>query len=159
MAVEGVWDTGETVRVYNLQIAEYHTYFVGTSEWGFSVWAHNAYNVEQLGELGQRARQLKGLTKSKIDTVGIVKAVKPDGTIVNIISMSSKKRVPQAILDALGPNEIAIKGTLLHAEKSGLIYAARQGWQPLEVAASMGICPSCARWINFFGAIPVSPLR
>jgi hypothetical protein len=42
MAVEGVWNTGETVRVYNLQIAEYHTYFVGTSEWGFSVWAHNA---------------------------------------------------------------------------------------------------------------------
>ncbi len=45
MAVEGVWDSGETVRVYNLQIAEYHTYFVGTSEWGFSVWAHNASAV------------------------------------------------------------------------------------------------------------------
>src|SRR5262249_15769449 len=24
------------------QVAEYHTYFVGSPDWGFSVWAHNA---------------------------------------------------------------------------------------------------------------------
>jgi len=30
------------VLVYNLRIADYHTYFVGSREWGFSVWAHNA---------------------------------------------------------------------------------------------------------------------
>jgi hypothetical protein len=29
------------VPVYNLRIAEYHTYFVGSAEWGFSVWTHN----------------------------------------------------------------------------------------------------------------------
>ena len=40
--VERVRDTGETVPVYNLRIAEYHTYFVGGESWGFSVWAHNA---------------------------------------------------------------------------------------------------------------------
>jgi len=27
--------------VYNVRIADYHTYFVGSREWGFSVWAHN----------------------------------------------------------------------------------------------------------------------
>jgi hypothetical protein len=27
--------------VYNFSIADYHTYFVGCHEWGFSVWAHN----------------------------------------------------------------------------------------------------------------------
>ena len=37
-----VTDSGEVTTVYNLRVAEYHTYFVGTSEWGFSVWAHNA---------------------------------------------------------------------------------------------------------------------
>jgi hypothetical protein len=31
----------EEVPVYNLRVADYHTYFVGSSEWGFSVWAHN----------------------------------------------------------------------------------------------------------------------
>jgi intein/homing endonuclease len=39
--VEDVLDTGEYETVYNLRIADYHTYFVGTPEWGFSVWAHN----------------------------------------------------------------------------------------------------------------------
>ena len=28
--------------VYNLRVADWHTYFVGCDEWGFSVWAHNA---------------------------------------------------------------------------------------------------------------------
>src|SRR5262249_50675989 len=27
---------------YNLQVEDYHTYFVGCPYWGFSVWAHNA---------------------------------------------------------------------------------------------------------------------
>src|SRR5262249_21721282 len=31
----------EWVPVYNLQIADYHTYFVGCDDWSFSVWAHN----------------------------------------------------------------------------------------------------------------------
>src|SRR5207302_1082184 len=37
----------EIARVYNLRISDYHTYFVGCEEWGFSVWAHNACNVTQ----------------------------------------------------------------------------------------------------------------
>jgi large repetitive protein len=42
VAVEAVLDTGDYATVYNLRVAEDHTYFVGCDEWGFSVWAHNA---------------------------------------------------------------------------------------------------------------------
>jgi hypothetical protein len=42
VTVEVVEDTGIWSTVYNLRVAEYHTYFVGTDEWGFSAWAHNA---------------------------------------------------------------------------------------------------------------------
>jgi hypothetical protein len=28
--------------VYNLRVADFHTYFVGSSLWGFDVWVHNA---------------------------------------------------------------------------------------------------------------------
>jgi hypothetical protein len=42
IAVEELRDTGEYEIVYNLRVADYHTYFVGSEEWGFSVWAHNA---------------------------------------------------------------------------------------------------------------------
>ncbi len=39
--VEDVFDTGCYETVYNLRVAEHHTYFVGADDWGFSVWAHN----------------------------------------------------------------------------------------------------------------------
>jgi hypothetical protein len=46
MAVEEVYDTGGYETVYNLRVADHHTYFVGSSTmWGFSVWAHNAYDM------------------------------------------------------------------------------------------------------------------
>jgi hypothetical protein len=39
--------SGRTATVYNCRVAEYHTYFVGGEEWGFSVWAHNlCYSYE-----------------------------------------------------------------------------------------------------------------
>jgi len=41
-AVEEVFDTGARETVYNFRVADDHTYFVGSREWGFSVWAHNA---------------------------------------------------------------------------------------------------------------------
>ena len=42
VSVEGVRDTGTWQAVYNLRVADWHTYFVGCDEWGFSVWAHNS---------------------------------------------------------------------------------------------------------------------
>ena len=42
LAVESVRDTGREEAVYNCRVAEYHTYFVGDQQWGFSLWAHNS---------------------------------------------------------------------------------------------------------------------
>jgi hypothetical protein len=44
--VEKLTETGRIVAVYNLRVADHHTYFVGTPEWGFSVWAHNMSTSE-----------------------------------------------------------------------------------------------------------------
>jgi len=41
LAVEGVEETGRVETVYNVEVEDFHTYFVGSNEWGFSVWAHN----------------------------------------------------------------------------------------------------------------------
>jgi hypothetical protein len=60
VAIEEVFDTGEYEVVYNLQVADFHTYFAGSLEWGFSVWAHNAeYNGTRVNnviesEIGRR---------------------------------------------------------------------------------------------------------
>ena len=36
--VEAIEDTRKVATVYNCRVAEYHTYYVGGEEWGFSVW-------------------------------------------------------------------------------------------------------------------------
>jgi hypothetical protein len=41
--VEEVYRTGELEAVYNLQVADHHTYFVGDADWGWAAWAHNTY--------------------------------------------------------------------------------------------------------------------
>lgn len=41
VAVEGVEDSGCYAPVYNVQVADCHTYFVSGLGWGFSLWAHN----------------------------------------------------------------------------------------------------------------------
>lgn len=39
--VDGIERTSATEQVYNLQVADHHTYFVGGKEWEFAVWVHN----------------------------------------------------------------------------------------------------------------------
>jgi hypothetical protein len=95
LAVEDVRDTGRAEAVYNGRVAEYHTYFVGDEQWGFSLWAHNSCGpggatpnpVIQVGEgisnwLGQGARVVRndaggfvilsrdGLRRFRIDFAG-----------------------------------------------------------------------------------------
>jgi len=57
-AVESIRDTGEWSRVHNVRIANHHTYFVGSADWGFSVWAHNAnYDVGTANNLRKSAEK------------------------------------------------------------------------------------------------------
>jgi hypothetical protein len=51
VVVDAVERTEEYQTVYNLRVADSHTYFVGCAEWGFSLWAHNDYG-EFLKSLG-----------------------------------------------------------------------------------------------------------
>ncbi|MEJ5277467.1 MAG: polymorphic toxin-type HINT domain-containing protein [Thermogemmata sp.] len=41
VAVTALRLTGRQEKLYNLRVADYHTYFVGDAHWDFSVWAHN----------------------------------------------------------------------------------------------------------------------
>jgi hypothetical protein len=51
VAVEDLLDTGESELVFNLRVSDFHTYFVGSREWGFSAWAHNACDLSKLKKL------------------------------------------------------------------------------------------------------------
>jgi len=42
LAVDSLTDSGLLTTVYNFRVSDYHTYFVGTDDWAFAVWAHHA---------------------------------------------------------------------------------------------------------------------
>lgn len=52
--VEGVAETGRLEALYNLEVEDDHTYFVGCSQWGFSVWAHNIYDDHESHNMRMR---------------------------------------------------------------------------------------------------------
>jgi len=50
--VESVTEGEGLAPVYNLRVAEHHTYFVGSRDWGFSVWAHNVCVYQAIDQSG-----------------------------------------------------------------------------------------------------------
>jgi hypothetical protein len=72
--VEGVADSGHDEVVYNLRVADFHTYFVGAEDWGFSVWAHNAYDTRLTANEKASVRKLVGDGVPVRDAVLQVKA-------------------------------------------------------------------------------------
>jgi hypothetical protein len=62
--IESIGSTGEVTTVYNLRVADFHTYFVGGTIWGWDAWVHNAsYSVrafagERQARAGSGARHL-----------------------------------------------------------------------------------------------------
>ena len=69
LPVEDILDTGEWDAVYNFRVADYHTYFVGSGNWGWSVWAHNANRTCLVGSYDRAAaragRELHHLLQQK----------------------------------------------------------------------------------------------
>jgi hypothetical protein len=51
--IESIGSTGEVTTVYNLRVADFHTYFVGGGLWGFDVWVHNASYVPDAADVAK----------------------------------------------------------------------------------------------------------
>src|SRR5205823_11287466 len=57
--VEEVVDTGCLETLYNVHIADHHTYFVSDVDWEFSVWAHNACEIVRPNISGNSTGQFR----------------------------------------------------------------------------------------------------
>ncbi|QVL34928.1 hypothetical protein KIH39_15565 [Telmatocola sphagniphila] len=54
LSITDLFEDKEVEPVYNLRIADYHTYFVGEDFWSWCIWAHNHYfEVGAFNELKQ----------------------------------------------------------------------------------------------------------
>jgi hypothetical protein len=53
LRIDAIHSSLQIATVYNLRVADYHTYFVGSDEWGFSVWAHNVCKFTKIDGEGK----------------------------------------------------------------------------------------------------------
>jgi hypothetical protein len=74
--LQGVDRDQGAAPVYNLRVAEYHTYFVGARSWTFSAWSHNAFTVDRNQLQAVKARALADATDAGLGILHL-----PSGTI------------------------------------------------------------------------------
>jgi hypothetical protein len=114
--VEEVYDTGAYETVYNMRVADFHTYFVGCDQWGFSVWAHNARCavVEDAGEFKLVDREGRTLYQAK--TFGEVADFATESGHTLAAGSSRAFATPeQRLIAALGDDIVSHNGQLVHS--------------------------------------------
>jgi len=84
LRVEGVADSGRVETVYNIEVEDDHTYFVGEQNWGWAVWSHNSsYPDEDILRLSnqgvQNAARNKNLFGSQIHHIATDKGASEGG--------------------------------------------------------------------------------
>ncbi len=92
ITVASVCSTEAVTTVYNLRVADHHTYFVGGNEWGWDVWVHNAnyaasstsprLPTRRYGNwLGERGNSAFELNKKTVNALGL-----ESGTVIQFRS-------------------------------------------------------------------------
>jgi intein/homing endonuclease len=103
LPVEEVTDTGRVEQLYNFRVADYHTYFVGSEDWGFSAWAHNQYvkmsdvadltGIKKEGQLRYIAGELNSGVQSRIQAVRLrLQNQGADPRVVDVLLARSASR-------------------------------------------------------------------
>lgn len=137
--VEGVRDTGEYATVYNLRVADWHTYYVGSPEWGFDVWAHNTNGtcLADLVKVQVKGPSVETSTSSVYKNLGnLRKAVEEAKAILNAHGYDADasrlltqlrrrlKEVDEAIHLADGAVQLKLGGRLAGKEDEAAVAVA-----------------------------------
>jgi Holliday junction resolvase-like predicted endonuclease len=122
--IESIGSTGDVATVYNLRVADFHTYFVGGTIWGLDVWVHNArYNVKTFaGE-----RQARTLLEKR-DYEILATLSNRNGNGLDIIARSNKGKLRFSEVKTKGNEDIDLSS----AQSKG---AQNHVWEQLQLAA------------------------
>lgn len=108
----------------------------------------------EAGAAGRAVELAETLGKTK-DFVTIAVTETKEG--ISVVS-SSESALRPAVRAALKEGEVAAKGAG-HAEVTGVRVARNMGLTPTGVAASRGICPSCAQFLRDVGVAALTALK
>ncbi len=85
VTVESIAQTEQFEKVYNLRVADNHTYFVGSDGWGFSVWVHNARCIATpngyILEISRNASWNPSQWKAALEKVAAINKAGADGLL------------------------------------------------------------------------------
>jgi hypothetical protein len=85
VAVESIRQTEDYEKVYNLRVADNHTYFVGGDGWGFDVWVHNASCIATpngyILEISRNASWTVSQWKAALEKVAAINRAGADGLL------------------------------------------------------------------------------
>lgn len=147
-----------TVPVYNFEVAEDHTYFVGL----LGIWVHNAC---VLGRINALKLVIPADSERRITmAVGLVE--RPDGTRFMIVATSEEGvkitplRGDAKALVASWDDAVPIPGAG-HAEMDIVNYAKNNDLKLVQIGATRPVCRQCASGPNFipFDTEIVTPIK
>ena len=140
--VESVVVTEEVTNVYNVRVAEDHTYFVGDESWRFSVWAHNEYKV--IPGDGNTFKVVNEATKDVVPTVfnssddaaKVAKQFNDDVAKAQAeFAKQAQERLLRQQLKEVAPNGIANSKSIVIGEGMQSVKGAARGLQEQGVNA------------------------
>jgi len=91
LSVTSACDTQLPETVFNLMIEDYHTYFVGADEWGFSIWAHNICGREVKALLADSKLNPKNVKLSSKESRQIAGSLNSNGEATQAIELLKSK--------------------------------------------------------------------
>jgi hypothetical protein len=165
--VEEMLDTGEVATVYNVRVADYHTYFVGARDWGFSVWAHNecrSYSkadpaTKQDGErFVESARRWRNTIDAEYRGGVTIAVTEVNGVeCVTLFANAGRqgRQMPQSEINAFRARVQAAGA--LYERASGTVHAEEMSHRANPEARAIGIsnrngpCPQCDTYFDQVG--------
>jgi hypothetical protein len=129
--VEEVFDTGCYETVYNLRVADYHTYFVGDEDWGFAAWAHNDYNG-MLAVLAA-APELQGATVQALGQIRRLKDLGRPGFASTLTQDQFQARLETILREAnVLPRGVALAPETVAAARALALVHGNTGRSPFR---------------------------
>jgi hypothetical protein len=144
LAIDAIRVTDRLITVYNLRVADFHTYFVGGKLWKFDAWVHNAGKIDYVG--GVKAP--KGTFETLTHRNGVFEVVTQQG-ISGTTRGAHRASANRALLEAIDcdPNFARQLGEILGVDdvaaymrsgRSGLLNPPGTEWHhPIQNPAVM----------------------
>ncbi len=160
--VTNIEDTGHYETVYNFQVADHHTYFVGGEDWNFAVWAHNAYHVKADPASREQGERFRARAQELWDTLpepnrygATIAVTEVNG--VEVVSLyanvgSGRKQFSQGQIDHFLGTIRDAGGVAIHT--SGNVHAEHALHQLHPTAPAIGIsnpygpCATCRQYFQ-----------